>query len=81
MLEAQAAGLPCYASDTITKRIALTDNVYFRSLDVSAQEWAEFIVDNNEYSENSRLKANEEIAKGYDIKKVVKDFYSIYEVD
>ena len=60
---------------------SLTDNVYFRSLDDSAKEWAEFIVDNNEYSENSRLKANEEIAKGYDIKKVVKDFYSIYEVD
>lgn len=81
MLEAQAAGLPCYASDTITKRIAITDNVYFRSLDDSAKEWAEFIVNNNDYSENSRLKANKEIAKEYDIKKVVKDFYNVYEVD
>jgi len=45
LLEAQAAGLPCFISDTIDKDIEVAEgNVRFISLSKSAEEWAEIIL-------------------------------------
>ena len=41
VVEAQAAGLPCFISDTITTETAITDLVRFRSIDVPPEQWAE----------------------------------------
>lgn len=41
MVEAQASGLPCIVSDTITPEVDMTGRVRFLSLKQSADEWAE----------------------------------------
>lgn len=40
LVEAQAAGVPCLISDTISKEVAITNLVQFESLDLTATEWA-----------------------------------------
>lgn len=75
-VEAQAAGLPCFFSDTITKEIAITDLMHFISLDTSPVQWAEEIL---KTSVVERKDMSKEIEKaGYDIQteiKKVEDFY------
>ena len=44
LLEAQAAGLPCVVSDTITREVAVTNLVTYVSLEAPARDWAERIV-------------------------------------
>jgi glycosyltransferase involved in cell wall biosynthesis len=43
LVEAQAAGLPCFVSDAITIESDISDNVEFISLKKSKEEWAEEI--------------------------------------
>ena len=68
VVEAQAAGLPCIVSDSITKEVKLTANVYFESLRNTADEWADLCIQKaGQRNEN----AAEELKKsGYDIKQV-----------
>lgn len=42
-VEAQAMGLPCVISDTVTKEVAYTDLVEFVSLSKNKEEWADII--------------------------------------
>lgn len=51
-IEAQAAGLPCVISDSVTKELAYTDLVQFVSLNVSADAWS------NELIKQSKRKIN-----------------------
>lgn len=44
MVEAQAAGLPCFVADTITKESDISGNVEFYSLHSTKREWAAGIV-------------------------------------
>ena len=44
MVEAQAAGLPCFVSDTITRESDISGNVAFISLKESKEDWAKKIV-------------------------------------
>lgn len=75
-IEAQAAGLPCYFSDTITDEVRISDLVSFISLNKSPKIWAEKIVKNREIKRKSAL---EELKKaGYDINteiKKIEDFF------
>lgn len=43
-VEAQAAGLPSFFSDEVTKEVALSDRAYFYSLDASPASWAAAII-------------------------------------
>ena len=43
IIEAQATGLPCYISDTISKDVNITGLVHFLSLSSSAEKWADQI--------------------------------------
>lgn len=43
LVEAQASGLPCIASDVIPRYSKVTDLVQYLSLDASAQEWSDKI--------------------------------------
>lgn len=43
-IEAQVMGLPCVVSDTITKDMVFTDLVNFVSLEKSAEEWADVVL-------------------------------------
>ncbi len=65
LIEAQAASLPCCLSDTITKEVALTDNIKFLSLDSSPEIWAKTAI---EMSDAPRCDMSQIIINsGYDI--------------
>lgn len=44
MVEAQAAGLPCFISEEIPQECIMTENVWAISLEKSARKWAEIIL-------------------------------------
>ena len=76
LVEAQAAGLPVVASDTISDEIKITDLLTFLSLESSPSDWAKAIKDS--VTQNRRDTSSEIIASGYDIKttaKFLEDFY------
>lgn len=77
ILEAQANGLPCYLSDTITKDIALTNLVKFIPLAESAENWAKRIIKGSKRANCEEY--NELIAQKYDVKILSKRLQSIYE--
>lgn len=77
LVEAQAAGVPCVVSDTVSEEAKLVNDLWVGcSLKQSIQEWIGVIV---EVSLNSRKDTYLEIRKkGYDINdatKVLEDFY------
>ena len=72
LVEAQAAGLPCVVSDTITKESVLTKQVQMIGLDESVWKWADAICNAN-YSET----AADEMAD-YDIKNCIKKLENVY---
>ena len=45
VVEAQAAGISCLISDAITKQVKATDLVHFMSLEKTAQEWADKVIE------------------------------------
>lgn len=51
LVEAQAAGLPCYCSENIPQEANLTDNVKFLSLETDFSEWAKEIVTGKKITE------------------------------
>ncbi len=75
-IEAQAAGLPCFFSDAITKEVGITNLAHFISLETSPAEWAKEILQKSQILRRDR---SEEIAAaGYDIEKEIgeiEDFY------
>ena len=76
-IEAQAAGLKCVMSDTITDEVAITDNVEFISLNTPVDEWAKIILSKTSYE---RKNMKEEIIKaGYSISVEAKKLQEIYE--
>ena len=76
LVEVQANGLPALVSDTITKDVAMQNNLHYMSLEASADEWARAalsIIENNERSfDTSCISEN-----GFDIKKTVDLYESI----
>lgn len=78
VLEAQAAGLPCYISDTITQKIAETKIVKQISLNKTANEWCEFILADMACGKIERVSANRIISDKYDIRKVKDIFMELY---
>lgn len=55
LVEAQTAGLPCYASkDVITKESDVTGNIEFISLDDGDKKWAQIIYDNKKSDDRNK---------------------------
>lgn len=76
-IEAQAAGLPCFFSDTITREVGITDLAHFISLKKKPEEWAEMILSE---SKVKRKNMEEEIIKaGYDIRREIGKLEKFYE--
>lgn len=74
VIEAQACGLRCTVSDTITREANITGGVDYLSLDLNAKSWAESVLS----LPTSRLDSkNSFIENKYDIDSVVKDFVRI----
>lgn len=75
LVEAQAAGLPCVISDVITREVQLIKDIRFVSLNKSAKEWANEVLD----IKSERIDTSSEIYnRGYDIKSVAKQLEEIY---
>ena len=76
-IEAQAAGLKCFMSDTITDEVAITENVKFLNLkNDSLDIWADEILKSKEYIRKDMSK--EIIKAGYSIKEEAKKLQDIY---
>lgn len=72
VIEAQATGLPCIISDTITKEANITGLVRYESLDISAGEWAREAIDC--VNKVRRDTGNQFIQQEYDIDSVTRKF-------
>lgn len=76
-IEAQAAGLPCVFSDTFSKASAVTENVEFLSLSLSAGEWGErVLLHEGEKRKNTYAELTE---AGYNIENEVENLCRILE--
>jgi glycosyltransferase involved in cell wall biosynthesis len=79
LIEAQAAGLKCYASETgIPKEAKITNLLEFISLSSGAQVWAETVLSNKDTS--SRRETKDEVIKaGFEINSASKNLLTLYQ--
>ena len=76
-IEAQAAGLPVVASNTVTPETDITGNVTFLPLDLSASEWADKTLDI--CASFTRKDLTEKVrAAGYDVKQTAQWLQNFY---
>ena len=77
VVEAQAAGLKCLVSDTITKQVKATELVNFLSLEKNAETWAAELIQQSE----EMIKANFDLAStNYDVNNQVAFYKELYNV-
>jgi glycosyltransferase involved in cell wall biosynthesis len=76
-IEAQAAAIPCFFADTITKMCRLTDIVKYLSLSDSSGDWATAISE-AKGAERHSTKVSMQM-EGYDIKEVAAEVQRTYE--
>lgn len=77
-LEAQASGLPCYISNTISQEVKLCDSCRYLHLSDGAEIWAKEIlkdIPNLPKRENTSQIIRQ---AGYDLKDNIKAFVSLY---
>ena len=74
-LEAQAAGLECYVSDSVPKMVDC-GKCHFLSLDLSAREWAEHIIADVEAGTKTEL--DEEKLRQFDIRTMAARLTELY---
>lgn len=77
VVEAQASGLPCFISDSITEEVCITDLVQMLSINDSPKVWRDAIIK----TKDSFIRTNrkEEIEKaGYDISKTAQNLQNFY---
>ena len=79
-LEAQASGLPCVVSDTVTGELDITGNVTFCPLKASPEEWTQRVLAS---ADRDRMPRNEILEKmsagGYDIHTEARKLELLYE--
>ncbi|MDE7130411.1 MAG: glycosyltransferase, partial [Lachnospiraceae bacterium] len=76
LVEAQAAGLKCFVSDTVTREAAATDLVTYLSIEQPAEAWAKQIVAAEYERQNTFQKMKE---AGFDVKTQAADYRLFYE--
>lgn len=76
-IEAQASGVKCLVSDTITRETAVTDNISFLPLDMSI--WIQEILSQKIDEKNRKQYAEQVIRAGYDINNYIKTLENMYE--
>lgn len=77
LIEAQAAGVPCIISDTITREVKITDLVEFESLKSSPQVWGDKILMYANKNEKPNTSQSIVLA-GYDINDNAKQLIDFY---
>lgn len=77
LIEAQASGLKCFISDSITKEVDLGCNLLnFISLQKTSEEWANIINENSIYERENTLKFVQ--SNGYDMTINIKEIEKMY---
>lgn len=76
IMEAQTAGLKCLVSDTVTPEVKISDLVNFYSLNRTANEWAEYILQNISYERVNHY--DDVYAAGFDIQAQIYRYNEIY---
>ncbi len=77
LVEAQAAGLPCFVSDHITQQIGVTEYIKYLSLESSPSQWAQMM--QNTLDGFIREGGKKEVVKsGFDIKNVAAEVQNYY---
>ncbi len=76
LIEAQAAGLKIFASDTITNEVHITEDITFLSIVDAPMVWADEILKQHSYKRTDNFDALKK--HGYDIKSGVKAFEDFY---
>lgn len=76
LIEAQAAGLKCFASDTIPKNAKISDNLIFVSLLSSSKQWANIMKENIDYKRLNML--NIVKSNNFDRNSIMKNMEEIY---
>ena len=75
LIEAQASGLPCVISDTVSQEVAITDLIKFCPLDAGVDAWAKTVLESVAPRED---KTQQITLAGYDMKataQFLQDFY------
>lgn len=75
-IEAQASGVKCLVSDTITKETAVTDHISFLPLDKST--WIKEILSEKINEKNRKQYAEQVMHAGYDINSYIKTLENMY---
>lgn len=76
IIEAQANGVPCLISDTISKDVRIIDTLNFSSLGDDDSMWCERIMASLENGRNCNIKDSFK-SKGYDIKDITTKFVNL----
>lgn len=77
VVEAQAAGITCLISDTITKQVKATDLVTFMSIEKSAKNWADEVI--RLYEQQDDKTGNYDLtATNYDVNNQVAFYIEMY---
>ena len=75
-IEAEASGLPVFASDNVPNDVKFTPDTCFLSLQQSAKEWAKAIIEKGEIK---RKDMTDEIQRaGFDIQAMIDNLYNMY---
>ncbi|HFC9253831.1 glycosyltransferase family 1 protein [Enterococcus faecium] len=75
VIEAQATGLPCVISDTITREVAITDLITYESIYNIPEKWSNEVERSLKIGRKDMRK--DFISAKYDIKKIVEEFIHI----
>ena len=76
MVEAQATGLRCLISDTVTDEVLITPLSEAMSLEEGADRWAECVLNKKEYAREQMTDAIK--AAGFDVNDQVRMLEEIY---
>lgn len=77
-VEAQAAGLPCYFSDNITKEIAITDLANFVCKKKTAADWAEKILNSVDHITTDRAQYADTVGNEFNIDDTIEKIRQVY---
>ena len=79
LLEAQAAGIPVIASNTIPQLVDLNLGlIKFESINIGPEKWASYIANSNKHEVNYNLIQTRFEERGFDIRKSVKQIEKMY---
>ncbi len=76
LIEAQAAGLPCFTSTVVPREVKITKLLEFISLKKSAKEWAKIIINNSNIKREDT--SSKVVGCGYDIKSASNNLLKIF---